>query len=345
LTDEEKLTPRPSATPTHTPTPTFTPTGTTTPTPTSTPLFRPDTDNDGIPDDFEDVNENGDVEDDDTDGDGVPNYLDSDDDGDGIPTEIETGELDGGLPHSARDSDGDGTPDFLDDDDDGDGTPTQIEGVSDHNRNGVPDYLDGHALVALYLPYSSHAKPTSTPTSTPPAPQIERTIVYIAAPNDDVEERHDGLMDFDSTDLELVEEDGPQVVGLRYQNVPVPQGATIVDAFLVFDVDESSSKSADLLFHSEASDNAAEFHGRYDVSERLRTAASVSWNNVPPWNHPDEIYLSPGLAPIVSEVVNRGGWQSGNAMVFIITGKGRRVAKSYENEAGSAPILYIDYMR
>ncbi len=45
--------------------------------------------------------------------------------------------------------------------------------------------------------------------------------------------------------------------------------------------------------------------------------------------------------PIVQELVSRPGWASGNAIVLIFTGSGRRVADSFE---GSAPaVLHVVY--
>ena len=43
----------------------------------------------------------------------------------------------------------------------------------------------------------------------------------------------------------------------------------------------------------------------------------------------------------MQEIVNRAGWNSGNAMVFIITGTGVRTAESFEGLF--APVLYVTY--
>ena len=55
--------------------------------------------------------------------------------------------------------------------------------------------------------------------------------------------RDTGEVSFGSTDLELVTDPdtcaGTQQVGIRFQQVYVPHGATLTEAFLVFDVDEA----------------------------------------------------------------------------------------------------------
>ncbi len=107
-----------------------------------------DDDNDGLPDDQEDIDQDGNTLNDDTDQDGTPNYQDSDDDNDGVPTAEE--DIDNDENPSNDDTDNDGTPNYLDDDDDNDGIPTANED-HDHDGNvsnddsdgdGVSDYLD-----------------------------------------------------------------------------------------------------------------------------------------------------------------------------------------------------------
>ncbi|MFC0603126.1 DUF6252 family protein [Winogradskyella pulchriflava] len=96
-----------------------------------------DDDGDGIPNVFEDFNNDGDLTNDDTDGDGTPNYLDADDDGDGVLTADEALDADG----NPVDTDGDGDVDYLDNDDDGDGLLSNFE-TGDTDSDGVLDYLD-----------------------------------------------------------------------------------------------------------------------------------------------------------------------------------------------------------
>ncbi|MEM6318518.1 MAG: gliding motility-associated C-terminal domain-containing protein [Bacteroidota bacterium] len=66
-----------------------------------------DSDGDGQPDELEDLNMDGNLENDDTDNDMIPNYRDDDDDNDGILTAVEESGPNGG------DGNGDGQPDCL----------------------------------------------------------------------------------------------------------------------------------------------------------------------------------------------------------------------------------------
>lgn len=72
-----------------------------------------------------------------------------------------------------------------------------------------------------------------------------------------------------------------------------------------------------------------------DVSSSMENMMSIS-------NAADNP-KSPDLSTLVQEIVNRAGWASGNSMVFIIEGSGKRVADSYDGNTGTAPLLHIGY--
>jgi FKBP-type peptidyl-prolyl cis-trans isomerase FkpA len=111
-------------------------------------VIRADSDNDGVINNLEDIDGDGDVINDDTDKDEIPDYVDIEDDGDGITTKKEDLNEDGNPRND--DTDRDGIPNYLDDDDDGDGKKTRKEDYNqngnyeddDRDNDGVPDYLD-----------------------------------------------------------------------------------------------------------------------------------------------------------------------------------------------------------
>ncbi len=186
--------------------------------------------------------------------------------------------------------------------------------------------------------------------------QVEKSIeVRVSSRNDDAEERlSNGDMYRSSSDLELTEDGHAQIVGIRFQSINIPKDATITKAYIQFEVDEASSISTDLTIYGEDTDNSSYFSSTdYDISHRTKTSSfmgfwggSVSWFP-PAWNTIDEHgqdQRTPDLKDIVQDIVNRDGWSSGNAMSFIITGSGKRVAESYDGESGASPLLHIEYM-
>jgi hypothetical protein len=169
--------------------------------------------------------------------------------------------------------------------------------------------------------------------------------VRIAQSSDDVEERPSGAMSFSSSDLELVRDrTQDQTVGLRFQNVNIPQGATITAAYLEFEADEVDSSTTSINIAAEATDNATAFTNvNYNLTGRFPTIASVTWD-IPAWNTINQKHQSPDLSTVVQEVVGRTGWNANNSMVFIITGSGERTAESYNGEPAAAPLLHIEYL-
>lgn len=195
------------------------------------------------------------------------------------------------------------------------------------------------------------------------APQLNVTYVIpstvslqISSSSDDAEERganatsSPGLMDLTSTDLELVRDgnDGDQWVGMRFNNVAIPAGSVIANAYIQFTVDKTDSASGIVTFQAEAVDNGATFTSTTaDISSRPRTSSSVLWTNIPYWgtvgaSGPDQ--RTPNLATVVQEVVNRSGWTSGNSMNIIASGTGERVAESFDGSSTDAPELIIEYL-
>jgi len=80
----------------------------------------------------------------------------------------------------------------------------------------------------------------------------------------------------------MVEESSTQQIGLRFNGLTIPQGATITSAYIEFTADESDSGTTNLTLTGHALDNAPTFTTTdFNISSRAKTTASVAWNNVP----------------------------------------------------------------
>jgi Ca2+-binding RTX toxin-like protein len=182
---------------------------------------------------------------------------------------------------------------------------------------------------------------------TPVPVVLERRIASSA---DDVEEDSSGVVDLDSSDIELVDDgdwNGPdQTIGLRFTNLDIPQGAVITSAWLQFQVDEVDSGATSLEIRAQNADDAGQFTtATNDVSSRPTTAASVAWQPAA-WTVVGEAgadQRTPDLKSLVQEIVDRQGWTSNNDLAFIITGTGERTAESYDNNASAATLLHVEY--
>ena len=170
--------------------------------------------------------------------------------------------------------------------------------------------------------------------------------IRVASSNDDAEEDvASGVMSLDNSDIELIKDSSNQIVGIRFTQVSIPQGSQIANAYIQFTCDENNNVNpCNLMVYAENSDNAATFtSSNRNVSARPKTSG-IAWNNPPYWTVPGlagSDQRTPDLTSIIETVVARAGWQSGNALVFIIDGTGRRTAESYDGTY--APVLHVEF--
>ncbi|MFZ2403728.1 MAG: putative Ig domain-containing protein [Methylobacter sp.] len=173
--------------------------------------------------------------------------------------------------------------------------------------------------------------------------------IRVNSSSDDAEQFvSNGAMDLPSSDLELTLEASNQTVGLRFNLVNIPQGATIDSASIQFTVDEvNTAEVTALTIHGQADDNAPTFTTTAsNISSRPTTAASVLWDPVPGWTTvglAGPAQKTPDLKAVIQEIVSRPGWVSGHSLAIIVTGSGKRVARAFNGVAAAAPLLHVDY--
>jgi hypothetical protein len=175
---------------------------------------------------------------------------------------------------------------------------------------------------------------------------IEMVEIRVRASGDDVEELSNGWLYRRSTDLELVnDEKERQTVGLRFEEVAVPQGAAVTAAWVQFTVDERSEDSSSLLVRGIDEGDAGPFGWFRGVSGRPLTAVSAEWAP-PEWptvGAAGEEQRTGDLSGVVQAVVDRPDWVQGNTLGLVITGSGTRTAESYDGSPTEAPLLHIEY--
>ena len=139
---------------------------------------------------------------------------------------------------------------------------------------------------------------------------------------------------------------GDQTVAIRFSDVMLPQGAVIVSAYVQFhSFGTSGQDPCQLSVALQAADDAQPLGFQpFDYSSRPRTTA-IPWSP-PSWgqaNASGPAQRTADLASAVQEVVDRNGWSSGNAMVVLVTGQGRRSAWSSNQSSTRSPRLCISY--
>ena len=210
---------------------------------------------------------------------------------------------------------------------------------------------------SLFFPLMVIPESLSPPASTPtqhathtqtsiPSP-ISSLDVRVSGSENDAEESELGAMRLNSKDLELVYGDSNQEVGIRFHQLTIPKHAIITNAYVQFQVDELSTHDTRLEISAEASGNAQPFTLiQRDISSRSVTTASVEWVPVP-WELVGEAGFdqqTPDISKPVQEVINQSAWESGNSIVLIITGNGKRVAESFDGDPQAAPLLHVEWV-
>lgn len=181
----------------------------------------------------------------------------------------------------------------------------------------------------------------------------QAVVSRVSSSTDDAEEYLEdnpsgkqGDVDVTSSDLEMTYEASPQLVGMRFTGITVPQGATIILAYIEFEVDETGSYETYLTIRGEASDNTSSFTpANGNISARTRTQAEAYWFEIPSWTIVNAKWQTPNISNVIQEIVNRPGWSSGNSLAIIINGGGTRTAAAFDGKPDGAPKLVIAYTK
>ena len=136
-----------------------------------------------------------------------------------------------------------------------------------------------------------------------------------------------------------------QIVGIRFTNLNLQQGAFINQAFLQFTVDKGNNiNPCDLTIHGELNTNSATFEKiTNNISNRNKTTSSVNWSPAE-WQDsgdagPDQ--KSVDISPIIQEITDQPGFDQNSPIVLIISGNGLRQAISYDENAQQAVELCV----
>lgn len=188
-------------------------------------------------------------------------------------------------------------------------------------------------LLALGFTFSQQA-PSSTFTK------------QVAASADDVNE--DGAT-FDTTSATVWLGNGQSTTasfaGFRFTGVTVPKGAVVSAARIEFYSTASQWISLNLSLGADAADNSAAFSATSKPSQRTLTANVIASSTNVSWSA--NAWYNFDVTSVVQQIVNRAGWQSGNALSVIVKGTSgayaRKFVQSFDGSAANAPRLVVTY--
>ena len=146
-----------------------------------------------------------------------------------------------------------------------------------------------------------------------------------------------------------------QLVGLRFEYIDIPQGATITSAKISLRpstlADNGGMKGDDtFVINAEQAANASSFGNTTETKISSRTLfgtdKEVAWEvSEEWWKGETHTYDTPALTDLVQSLVNQTDWCGGNSMAFVIkdeNGTLRRVW-SYDGDPDLAPRLEVEF--
>ncbi len=217
------------------------------------------------------------------------------------------------------------------------------------------DFGDSAKSPILYLTYDNDNRDAAAATGNPNACNVSTVTTKIESGADDAEEdTSNGSIDLTSSDLEIVQENQLQVVGLRFQDIPIAKNTVIVSAKLTFTADEAHSGTTSFTIKGQKSENAAAFTTTTNditntaAGKRPRTTASIPWSaaSTPALTSwvVDSTYDSPDITTIIQEIVNQGTWAADNDLALFISGSDsdRRVGYSFNGSPAKAVTLTME---
>jgi len=120
--------------------------------------------------------------------------------------------------------------------------------------------------------------------------------------------------------IELGNSDWGGLAGFfRWRNVDVPQGSTITSAYITLSRWYDSTLTIKNRIYGIDEDNTADYTS--DATGRALTSASVDWNPNSSWTENVE-KTSGDIKSVIQEIINRGGWSSGNSLGIRINDNG-----------------------
>ena len=134
---------------------------------------------------------------------------------------------------------------------------------------------------------------------------------------------------------------------IRFPNVTIPAGATIVSAVLRFTADYynfSDTTPVNVKIYFNDADNPDAPTTLEECNDLILTDA-IDWNNIDPWDV-EEVNDSPELKTILQAVINRSGWASEQAILAVVKDNDspdNTYRTCYEFNWGQAVELVVTY--
>ncbi|KKL52345.1 hypothetical protein LCGC14_2286400, partial [marine sediment metagenome] len=196
--------------------------------------------------------------------------------------------------------------------------------------------------------YVSHRVPLSFVQSAVYPLMVDVTVdEQVGAALDDAKERDNGT-DFSTSGGVALHSNANAIDrwngGCRYTTVAIGQADTIDTALWQPFVWVTTQDDPNTAIHANDVDDAVNFSVDADVTSRVVTAASVTWKAT---GIGTGFIDSPEIKTVIQEIVDRGGWASGNDMCIVTlplaTAAKAFKTTSYDGDTALASKLHVEF--
>ncbi len=203
-------------------------------------------------------------------------------------------------------------------------------------------------INAGLMRFSDFGGPVLFPIQNINSPVVPEIITPIVDGDDDAYEIN-GVVNTNATHVKVSQGTDTVTSGYRYQEINIPRGATITNAYLRFTSKQLNTSATSINIRGELSGDSVPFSTTsFDISSRTRTSNELNWNSENDFPLSNTTVRSPDITHVIQEVVDQGTWCGKNALSLIVEassvdGSSDRRAKAFEDGTGSSPQLVVSY--
>lgn len=215
-------------------------------------------------------------------------------------------------------------------------------------KNALKDVLNSATNINVGLMrFHDYGGPVLYPITNIDQVAEPEIITSITSSANDAHE-YSGTVYTSNSTLKLAESTDSYWAGFRFEDLQIPQGATITKAYLNFYSDGFNVAGTDLIIYADSVGNSQAFSSSDSITGRTTTTSSVAWNTDNDWPLSGEVMPSPDISAVLQEVVNHPDWCGGNAASILIEGIGSsidatRYVRSFDYDSDFATQLVVEY--
>ena len=178
---------------------------------------------------------------------------------------------------------------------------------------------------------------------------VQPEIITSTATGSDDAYEINGTVTLGGNDIIITQGTDTVTTGYRYQELNIPQGATITNAFLRYTSGTLNTAASTITIRGEKAASSATFtNSANNISSRPTTTNEVVWTTDNDFPLYGEVINTPSLVGVIQEVVDQAAWCGGNNLSLIVEGTSTDAASSrraLSNEQGNglSPQLVVSY--